>query len=428
MKKVLSLFLAIILCATMSIPALAGSSVKFPELATAGQHFTIAVNNSRGYAIQNNGSLWEWDNGGTVNPVQIMTDVVSIRAKSNNTYALKSDGTVWAWESGNKKADGGSTSPQQILTGIVTIAAEYEGYGVFLAIKTDGTLVNWDNQSETAVMTDVASVFISHQAMFFGDYLSEIVSEDAVFAMKTDGTLWKWDYEMVTQVTENVAETIAAFKNPQLDTDGTYYRVEDNWNEEKEYFETKFYKAAENVSAFTSDGYRYNLLLKEDGTLWVDLDTQIMSGVRLPAVAAVTAKPTSAAVYINGQSVAFDAYNIQNNNYFKLRDLAIQLSGTGKQFEVTWDGARNAINLLSGQSYTSVGGEMTGKGTGDVAAQTTTAKIYIDGKEVSLTAYNIGNNNYFKLRDIAQAFDFGVTWDGAKQSIVIDTNTGYTPE
>jgi hypothetical protein len=32
------------------------------------------------------------------------------------------------------------------------------------------------------------------------------------------------------------------------------------------------------------------------------------------------------------------------------------------------------------------------------------------------------------LRDIGQALDFGVTWDGAKNTIVIDTTTGYTPE
>ncbi|MDR2442720.1 MAG: hypothetical protein LBE31_04280, partial [Deltaproteobacteria bacterium] len=58
----------------------------------------------------------------------------------------------------------------------------------------------------------------------------------------------------------------------------------------------------------------------------------------------------------------------------------------------------------------------------------TTSKITLDGAEVSLTAYNIGGNNYFKLRDIGAAFDFGVTWDSAKNTIVIDTSIGYTPE
>ena len=129
----------------------------------------------------------------------------------------------------------------------------------------------------------------------------------------------------------------------------------------------------------------------------------------------------------NGEQVAFDAYNISDNNYFKLRDLAYILSGTEKQFEVAWDGANNAISLTSGKAYTALGGEMSGKGAGDKTPAATSSKILLDGKEVSFTAYNIENNNYFKLSDIGEAFDFGVTWDGANQTIVIDTSVGYTP-
>lgn len=77
----------------------------------------------------------------------------------------------------------------------------------------------------------------------------------------------------------------------------------------------------------------------------------------------VTAKPTSGKVLVNGVDQNFEAYNIDGNNYFKLRDLAMVVSGTVKQFEVTWDGERNAINLISGKPYTVSGGEMS-KGDG----------------------------------------------------------------
>lgn len=60
--------------------------------------------------------------------------------------------------------------------------------------------------------------------------------------------------------------------------------------------------------------------------------------------------------------------------------------------------------------------------------KTNTSKIYIDGKEVKLTAYTIGENNYFKLRDIAKAFNIGVTWDGTTKTIGIDANIGYSQE
>jgi len=142
----------------------------------------------------------------------------------------------------------------------------------------------------------------------------------------------------------------------------------------------------------------------------------------------IVAIPTASIVLVNGGNVAFDAYNINGNNYFKLRDLAFTLNGTAKQFAVGWDGANNAISLTSGQPYEPVGGEMTGKGAGSKEAVPTASKIYMDGKVVLFTAYNIGDNNYFKLRDIGEAFDFGVDWDGAAQTIRIDTSKGYTPE
>jgi|GEM_PF-1606729 len=146
------------------------------------------------------------------------------------------------------------------------------------------------------------------------------------------------------------------------------------------------------------------------------------------AVDTVSAKPTASTVLVNGKNTAFDAYNINGNNYFKLRDLASTLSGTAKQFEIGWDGANDAISITSGKKYTAVGGEMKGKGAGDKAAAPTSSKIYLDGKRVALTAYNIEGNNYFKLRDIGAALDFGVDWDGANNTIVIDTKKGYTPE
>jgi hypothetical protein len=142
----------------------------------------------------------------------------------------------------------------------------------------------------------------------------------------------------------------------------------------------------------------------------------------------VTAKPTASTVYVNGTVVAFDAYNINNNNYFKLRDLAFILSGSKAQFEVEWDSAANAIKLTSGRPYTPVGGEMVGKGAINKVGKLTKSAVYLDGKQVSFTAYNIDNNNYFKLRDIGQALDFSVEWNGMRQSIEIDTSLPYRPE
>ena len=138
-----------------------------------------------------------------------------------------------------------------------------------------------------------------------------------------------------------------------------------------------------------------------------------------------SANPTNSKVLVNGKEVAFDAYTIDGSNYFKLRDLAYVLNGTEKQFEVGWDNASKTITLTSGSAYTANGSEMA-KGGGAQSASVSASKLLIDGKEVSLTAYTIGGNNYFKLRDIGQAFDFGIGWDNASKTITIDTSTGYT--
>jgi hypothetical protein len=143
---------------------------------------------------------------------------------------------------------------------------------------------------------------------------------------------------------------------------------------------------------------------------------------------ALQATPTPFAVTVDGKTAAFDAYNIEGANYFKLRDLAYTLSGTPKQFGVGWDSAYNAIRLTSGQAYIPVGGEMTKKDNDIKTAAPTSARIFLDGKEVFFTAYTIDGSNYFKLRDIGRAFNFGVVWDSAGQTIAITTSGGYTAD
>ena len=135
----------------------------------------------------------------------------------------------------------------------------------------------------------------------------------------------------------------------------------------------------------------------------------------------VIAVPTPQKVLVNGKDVSFDAYNIDGSNYFKIRDLAYTISGTLKQFEVAWDGARNAISIVSGAPYTAIGGEMSSKGAGNKITTPTNSIIYLDGVETSFYAYNIDGNNYFKLRDVGEALGFIVEWDGVNKTIIINS-------
>lgn len=166
----------------------------------------------------------------------------------------------------------------------------------------------------------------------------------------------------------------------------------------------------------------------------IDLNKRTMfmigavSAALLTSAGAVDAKPTSHSVYVDGKQVNCAAYAINRNNYFKLRDLAAMVNGTEKQFEVTWNENQKAISLLSNKPYTIVGGEMGAVPAGAKDAKVTSSVIYKDGKKENYAAYNINDNNYFKLRDIAEAFNIGIKWDATTQRVDVLTNVGYGEE
>lgn len=153
-------------------------------------------------------------------------------------------------------------------------------------------------------------------------------------------------------------------------------------------------------------------------------------GTDTPVAIRVTpeATATTADLYVNGQKVSLDAYNIMGNNYFKLRDIAMAIKGTEKNFDVTWDSQKRAVNLISDKAYNAVGGELE---KGDIKNQyvaKSSSLIYKDGDNIDPMAYIISGNNYFKLRDLGEIFNFAVKWDSNSKTINIDTTESYSAD
>lgn len=142
----------------------------------------------------------------------------------------------------------------------------------------------------------------------------------------------------------------------------------------------------------------------------------------------IVAEVSTATVLVDGEEVAFNAYEINYNNYYKLRDVAYALNGTVAGFEVYWDAETNAIELTTGTAYTEVGGELEISELTDVTAEVTPSVIYVDGEEVVLAAYKIEGNNYFKLRDLGELFDFNVSWDEELEAIIVASDESYVDE
>lgn len=141
-----------------------------------------------------------------------------------------------------------------------------------------------------------------------------------------------------------------------------------------------------------------------------------------------TAKPSPHSIYVDGTKANVAAYEINGNNYFKLRDIAAIVNGSEKQFEVSWNNNAQRIDLTSGKPYTTVGGELGAIGSASKKAESSTAVVYKDNVKMGYTGYNIDDNNYYKLRDVCESFDIGVNWDGANQRVDILTDESYVPE
>ena len=60
-----------------------------------------------------------------------------------------------------------------------------------------------------------------------------------------------------------------------------------------------------------------------------------------------------------------------------------------------------------------------------ILAEKSNQDIWVDGEKIQMEAYNIGGNNYFKLRDIGKEMDFAVTFDSGKNAVMVDSQKTY---
>ena len=135
-----------------------------------------------------------------------------------------------------------------------------------------------------------------------------------------------------------------------------------------------------------------------------------------------SAEGTRLQLPVDGETMQCIAYRINGNYYLKLRDVAAALKDSGKCFDVQWNQEKKAIELVTGRAYQPVGTELS---AGDVQTEKTatrnTAPILLDGAQLSLSAYQIDGNTYFKLRELGEALSFAVTWDEESKTAGIST-------
>ncbi|MDY0236594.1 MAG: phosphodiester glycosidase family protein [Gudongella sp.] len=148
----------------------------------------------------------------------------------------------------------------------------------------------------------------------------------------------------------------------------------------------------------------------------------INNGLAFMAYNGEVAKNTSSKLFFYSEEIQLEAYNIKGSNYFKLRDLAMLLGNSLNRFNVDWNSDMCSIELVKDIEYKVVGGELLQGDGKDKLSKISTAKVYMNGKEVELEAYNINGNNFYKLRDLGKVIGFDVDWNEETRSVEICTN------
>lgn len=83
-----------------------------------------------------------------------------------------------------------------------------------------------------------------------------------------------------------------------------------------------------------------------------------------------------------------------------------------------------AVGVFAGMALCGPASAAVQRFTASPSAQT----FYVDGQRVQLEAYEIHGNNFVKLRDIGQAVNFAVDYDGSTNSVRINSTLPYQEE
>jgi alpha-tubulin suppressor-like RCC1 family protein len=176
----------------------------FSKISTGGNEFSIA--------LKPDGTLWstglndygELGIGSNVNKssftqIGLATNWHTFSAGGLHTLALKTDGTLWSWGGNSEGQLGNNTMVDSNLPIQIGVATNWAivsagGYYFSAAIKTDGTLWTWGNDSFQQLGNGTV---LSHQLepLQIGidtNWKTVSAGQYHTLALKTDGSLWAW--------------------------------------------------------------------------------------------------------------------------------------------------------------------------------------------------------------------------------------------
>lgn len=147
-----------------------------------------------------------------------------VAAGFNHTIAIKTDGTLWGWGD-NSHGQIGITGPLPIQN-IYQISTDTNwkmvSAGMFgnIAIKNDGTLWGWGaNYSGEIGTGDTTNVPVPTQIGTDTNWIYVSLRAEYTAAIKADGTLWTWGNNNYLQLGHSLAQNFYAPTQMGTDTD-----------------------------------------------------------------------------------------------------------------------------------------------------------------------------------------------------------------
>lgn len=131
--------------------------------------------------------------------VKGIDEVVSIVDGFAHTLALKEDGTVWSWGQESHGQLGNGTTKHNLLPtkvkGLENVTVIAAGFSLHnLAVKKDGTVWAWgrNTQGRLGLGTNTMENMVPAKVVGLTDVIAISSGYHHVLALKKDGTVWSW--------------------------------------------------------------------------------------------------------------------------------------------------------------------------------------------------------------------------------------------
>ena len=135
--------------------------------------------------------------------------------------------------------------------------------------------------------------------------------------------------------------------------------------------------------------------------------------------------PVTSRISVDGRSRMIGGFNINNNIYYKLRDMAYLLNGTNKQFDVVYDIGKSAIVMQPGKSYLGQKSEEDVSNIKDIKLEERQVSLYLQDKYHQILGYMINGNTYVKIRNIVELLEVEIEWSNETKEIKLITEAEY---